>query len=125
MDTENAYEGAERQTPEKKKDADRRGRKIQLLVRLSEAEAERMNRIRERTSLSAARIVRRWIDEQPLPDYSTDRLVGELRRQGGLLKHTAFSGHLPKPTAQEILEIAQGLAGIAAKVEDTIRGNSD
>lgn len=123
------YAGAERPTPKPKKDKLRRKRQQQMLVRLSEAEAAHMEKIRERTALSAAAIVRRWICDQRLPDRSTDKLIAELRRQGGLLKHCAYGagnrGAISGEDMDGMLAHAAKLAQIARRIEVTYYDNQE
>ncbi len=122
QDFEDIYAGEERPDPKPKDDKSRRGRQIQFKVRLSEAEAERMNKIRDRSALSASAIVRRWINDQPLPNRSTDKLVAELRKQGGLLKHCAYGAGnrkaIGKTDMEQMLEHAAELARIARQIEE-------
>lgn len=129
-DFEDKYAGEERPDPAPKSDKERRRRQSQLIVRLSDAERSRMEKIRERTALSGASIVRRWISEQPLRDRSTDKLVGELRRQGGLLKHCAFGGvnrgAITQTESETMLSYAAELAAIARRIEQEYNhGNTD
>lgn len=122
QDFEDKYAGDERPDPKPKSDRDRRKRQVQFKVRLSEAESARMEKIRECSALSAAAIVRRWINDQPLPNRSTDRLVGELRRQGGLLKHCAYGagnrGAIGKTDMEQMVQYAAELARIARLIEE-------
>lgn len=112
------YEGAERSVQTlPQKDNDRRGRKVQLKVRLSPSEADRFRRICGEYDLTGCAVVRKWIDGQALPDPA----IRELRRQGGLLKHTAFGldnrGALTKGEKARMLEYAASLFEIAARLE--------
>lgn len=119
--SEDTYEGAERLDPVKKTDKAKRRRQVQVLVRLSEAEAERLRQIQDSATLSASGIFRRWINDQPLPNRSTEKLIGELRRQGGLLKHAAFGagnqGAISGGNMEHMLALAEEIARIARGIE--------
>jgi predicted ATP-dependent endonuclease of OLD family len=124
---ENEFEGTERRVVVGKlKDKDRRQRKKQLLVRLSDDEVERLAEKKESTGLNGAAMVRKWINGQHLPNRSQKQLVGALRQQGGLLKACVEPGRkISREIGEEMLRLGRSMMDIAARIEAKDDGNDD
>jgi hypothetical protein len=121
---DNTYDGDERSSRQSAKEAARK-RKIQVKVRLSQEEAQMLERIKQATSLSTSSLFRTWLRERKLPDRTSEKWINELRRQGGLLKHIAYEQCKDAATAHELIRIAQRVAAIAARDEEILYANAD
>lgn len=106
-----------------------RKRKNQLKLYLSDSELTRFKEIQRETSLSGAALVRKWISGQQIKSTVDVQVVAEMRRQGGLFKHCAFSllnnNIIDNGKANELVSIANNIHGIAKGIRNDFKENSE
>ena len=106
-----------------------RKRQRQVIVRLNDGELARFQELQRETSLTASGLVRRWIAEQRITSTVDIQADNEMRRQGGLFKHNAWSlGNrqvIDKETVNTLVNIANEIHAIAKEIRDGFQENTE
>ena len=105
-----------------------RKRQNQVKFYLSDSELARFQELQKETSLSGSALLRRWIAEQQIRSTVDVQAVGEMRRQGGLFKHNAYTlgNHkkIDSESVNELLNIARNIFEIAKEISNDFQENT-
>ena len=106
-----------------------RKRQNQVKIYLSESELARFKDMQRETSLSGAALIRKYIAGQQIKSTVDVQAVAEMRRQGGLFKHCAFSllnnNIIDNGKANELVSIANEIHSIAKEVRNDFKENTE
>lgn len=94
-----------------------------LKVRYSEAEAVRLAEMASQVGISQSELIRRWISEKRIVSRADARLVSEMRREGGLLKHLALmliEERTNTKLAEELFAQGVSLLRLAKKAQESL-----
>lgn len=94
-----------------------------LKVRYTDTESSRLAEIASEAGLSQSEIIRRWINEKRIVSRVDQKMIAEMRRAGGLLKHLALrliEERANKKLAEELFSQGVSILQLAKKAQESL-----
>ena len=82
---------------------------VQVKIRCTRSEFMKLKDMAKDAGMTQSELMRRWINGKRVVAMTDFRLIAELRRQGGLMKHLAFEGMSQRKMEKSLGEVLYGM----------------